>query len=339
MDDSQSPRTILLRAASLVVLLAIVLLAIELLVPGASRKLDAADPAWLVVAVALEGVALTGCVALFHATFGRRPHGLTLRRSAQIALGELAGFALVPTGAGGPVVRLWALRGGGMPWRDIGVRSVVHGALFNLPYLSAAVALGLGTLLAILPGSVSTLVALAPLGVVFVSVAAVLGAVAVRRARWLEGPKRWKWITREVLAVVPDGVRELPWFARHPLGPLGAFAYWAGDCAVLWAAFQACGGAPAIGIIALAYMLGQLGNLLPLPGGVGGVEPLMLGIFVSSGVDAGLAAAAIVCYRAVALGLQSLTGVASVVTLAPAVRRERNARAPRVPQAAASPPS
>ena len=83
---------------------------------------------------------------------------------------------------------------------------------------------------------------------------------------------------------------------------------------MLWAAFQACGGAPAIGIIALAYMLGQLGNLLPLPGGVGGVEPLMLGIFVSS-------------------------GVVSVVTLVPAVRRERNARAPRVPQAAASGPS
>ena len=180
----------LLRAAGLVVLLAIVLLAIELLVPGASRRLDAADPAWLVVAVALEGVALAGCVALFHATFGRRPHGLTLRRSAQIALGELAGFALVPTGAGGPVVRLWALRGGGMPWRDIGVRSVVHAALFNIPYLGAAVALGLGALLGILPGSVSTLVALAPLGVVLVSVAAVLSAVAARRAAGAKPRKR-----------------------------------------------------------------------------------------------------------------------------------------------------
>jgi len=338
MDDSTSPRTIILRAAGLALLLGVVFVAIDLLVPGAGRRLADADPAWLVVAVAFEGVALAGCVALFHATFGRRPHGLTLRRSAEIALGELAGFALVPTGAGGPVVRLWALRGGGMPWRDIGVRSVVHGVLFNIPYLAAALALGLGAAVGVLPGKVSTLVALAPLGVVFVSVAAVLGAVAARRARWLEGSKRWQWITRETLAVVPAGLRELPWFARHPLGPLGALAYWAGDCAVLWAAFQACGGAPAIGVIALAYMLGQLGNLLPLPGGVGGVEPLMLGIFVASGVDAGLAGAAIICYRAIALGLQSLTGVASIAALVPAVRRERIARAPQVPQAAASPP-
>jgi uncharacterized membrane protein YbhN (UPF0104 family) len=339
MNDQTSPRTIILRGAGLVVLLGAVLLAIELLVPGAGRRLDAADPAWLAIAVVLEGVALAGSVVLFHATFGRRPHGLTLRRSAEIALGELAGFALVPTGAGGPAVRLWALRGGGMPWRDIGVRSVVHGVLFNIPYLAAAIALGLGAVAGVLPGTVSTLVALAPLGVVLVSVLGVLAAMSLRRSRRLEGSQRWKFITRETLAVVPAGLRELPWFARHPLGPLGALAYWAGDCAVLWATFQACGGAPAIGIIALAYMLGQLGNLLPLPGGVGGVEPLMLGIFVASGVDAGLAGAAIICYRAIALGMQSLAGVASVAALIPAVRRERSARAPHGVQAAPSPPS
>ena len=67
----------------------------------------------------------------------------------------------------------------------------------------------------------------------------------------------------------------------------------------------------------------KLGNVLPLPGGIGGVEPLMLGIFVASGVDSGVAAAAIVCYRAIALGLQSVTGLVSVASLVPAVRRER----------------
>ena len=339
MGVSQTPRAIILRALALLGLLALVVLAVDVLVPGAGQRLDAADPLWLAVGVVLEAGALAGCVALFHATFGRAPYGLSLRRSAEIALGELAGFALVPSGAGGPAVRLWALRAGGMPWRTIGVRSVVHAALFNLPYLAAAISLGLGATVGVLPGSVSTLVALAPLAVVLVSAAAVLIVVAARRARCLQGSRRWKRLTREVLAVVPGGLRELPWFTRHPLGPLGALAYWVGDCAVLWTAFQACGGAPAIEVIALAYMLGQLGNLLPLPGGVGGVEPLMFGIFLASGVDAGLAAAAIVCYRAVALGLQTLTGVASVGSLVPAVRRERRAQAPRVAQAAASPPA
>jgi uncharacterized membrane protein YbhN (UPF0104 family) len=305
-------------------LLALVVVAIDLLVPGAGKRLADADPGWLAVAVGLETAALAGYVALFHAVFGRPPHRLTVRRSTEIALGELAGFALVPTGAGGPAVRLWALRGGGMPWRAIGSRSVVYAVLFNLPYLAAALLLGLGALAGVLPGAVSTATALAPLGIVAVTVAIVVGLLAARRARWLEGPRRWKRITREVIDVVPSGLHEVPWFARHPLAPAGAIAYWVGDCAVLWAAFHACGGSPPLGVVALAYLLGQLGNLLPLPGGIGGVEPLMLGIFVASGVDAGLAGAAIVCYRAIALGLQSVTGVVAVASLIPAVRRERS---------------
>ena len=67
--------------------------------------------------------------------------------------------------------------------------------------------------------------------------------------------------------------------------------------------------------VALAYTLGQLGNALPLSGGVGGVEPLMLGVLTASGVDAGLAAAAIVLCRFVSLGLQALAGAIAVATL------------------------
>jgi uncharacterized protein (TIRG00374 family) len=332
MNDSLRPRAVIVRAAGLVALVGAVVLAIDLLVPGAGARLADADPAWLALAVALEALALAGYVALFHAVFARPPHRLRLRRSAEIALGELAGFALVPAGAGGPAVRFWALRGGGMPWPAIGARSVTYGVLFNVPYLLAALVFGLGVLTGVVPGHAPTAVALAPLGVILLTVALVLAALAARRASWLNGPRRWKRITREVLQIFPQGLRDVRLHARHPLGPAGALVYWAGDCAVLWAAFEACGGSPALGVIVLAYMLGQLGNLLPLPGGVGGVEPVMLGIFVASGVDAGLAGAAIACYRAVALGLQTLTGVASVASLVPAVRQERRERtAPLAP--------
>ena len=80
-------------------------------------------------------------------------------------------------------------------------------------------------------------------------------------------------------------------------------------------------------VLILAYMLGQLGNTLPLPGGVGGVEPLMLGIFSASGVDLGLAGAAIICYRSIALGVQGTLGAISFVSLASELRRERKSRA------------
>ena len=68
-------------------------------------------------------------------------------------------------------------------------------------------------------------------------------------------------------------------------------------------------------------MLGQLGNALPLPGDVGGVEPLTVGVLTASGVDTGLAGAAIVLYRFIALGIHGTLGAAAVATLIPALRR------------------
>ena len=65
---------------------------------------------------------------------------------------------------------------------------------------------------------------------------------------------------------------------------------------------------------------------MPLPGGVGGVEPLMAGVFQTSGVGLDVSAAAIVIYRAVSLGLQAAVGAAALGLLVPAVREEAATR-------------
>jgi uncharacterized protein (TIRG00374 family) len=316
----------LLRGLLVVGLFAVVILLIQELVPGAGKRLAEADPGWLALAVAIEGLALVAYIVLFHGVFSRDPYILRLRRSAEIALGELAGFALVPTGVGGPIVRFWALRMGDMPWRAIGSRSVSYAGLFNAPYFVGALVAGLGVALHVSGAHAPLAVALAPLGLVLGAAILVLVLLAANSRGWPKGSKRWRQRTRAVLAVFPDGIRELSYFRRHPAAPIGAFGWWIGDCAVLWATLHACGGSPAVAVVILAYMLGQLGNVLPLPGGIGGVEPLMLGILVASGVDAGIAAAGVVCYRTIALGMQSLTGVAAVASLVPAARREREAR-------------
>ena len=80
-------------------------------------------------------------------------------------------------------------------------------------------------------------------------------------------------------------------------------------------------------MIVLAYMLGQLGNGLPLPGGVGGIEPIMRGVLIASGVNAGLGAAAIILYRFVSLGLQAAAGAVAVATLTPTIQRTSRATA------------
>jgi uncharacterized membrane protein YbhN (UPF0104 family) len=316
-------RSLALRAVLVAVLFAAVVVLLGALVPGARERLANAEPAWLVLAAALELCACAGYAALFHSVFARPPVAMTGRRSTQIALTELGGFAVVPAGVGGPAARIWGLRRAGMSWRMLGVRTVTHAPLFNAPYIVAALVLGIGVLVGAGPGDAPLAVALAPAGVVVVGLL-VFGAVTVAgRHRWLDAESGWRHTLGEVLRVVPDGFRETPAVARDPRATLGAIGYWIGDCAVLWAAFHAVGVVPPIGVIALGYMLGQLGNALPLPGGVGGVEPVMLGVLTASGVDEAVGAAAIVCYRAVALGVQATLGAVAFATLAPEIGRPR----------------
>jgi uncharacterized membrane protein YbhN (UPF0104 family) len=313
----------LLRAALVVGLFAgLGFLAVRL-VPGAGQRLSEASPGWIAVGVALELIACAGFAACFWATFSYDPHHVSKGRSAQIALGELAAFAVVPTGIAAPLIRFWALYRGGMPLRTIGVRSVVHAPLLNVPYIGVALVLGIGVAIGTAPGDAPLAVALAPVGVVVVSVLiATAVTVASRSGRLRHAERGWRRIVRELATIVPDGLREIPGRARHPAAIGGAAIWWAGDCAVLWAAFQAVGDSPSIGVLALGYMLGQLGTALPLPGGVGGVEPVMLGVLTASGVGVGVGAAAIVVYRAIALGLQSGIGAVAVGLLIPAVREE-----------------
>jgi uncharacterized membrane protein YbhN (UPF0104 family) len=158
----------------------------------------------------------------------------------------------------------------------------------------------------------------------------VVAAAALSAATWRyvrrhpsEPRAQWRRMMREAIRIIPAGLSQAPSRLRNPWALIGATAYWAGDCGVLVAAFHAAGGSAPIGVIVLAYMLGQLGNALPLPGGVGGVEPLMLGVLTASGVGSGLGAAAIVLYRLISLGTQGVLGAAAVTTLVPALRRTR----------------
>ena len=141
MDSDQngrSGRRTLVRVALTVALFGVVVFAVDQLVPGARHRLARASPGWLGVAAGLELLACAGYVLLFQTVFSRAPWLIRLRRGAQIALGELGAFAITPTGLGGPAVRVWGLRAGGMPWRVLIVRSISHGAIFNLPYAVAA---------------------------------------------------------------------------------------------------------------------------------------------------------------------------------------------------------
>jgi uncharacterized membrane protein YbhN (UPF0104 family) len=311
--------------AALVVALGVAAVATVIgLVPGSGSRLSHPRVPWLLTGCALEIVALAGYAVLFHSVYGAPPHPVGRVRSTQISIGELGAFAVVPTGAGGPALRFWALRHGGVPWSVMLARSVVHGVIFNVPYVLAALVLGVAAAVGVGTLHASTAVALAPLGLVAATVVFGWAAVfAARRQSPHQPEETTRRIGRALVAAVPEGLRELPVALRRPLAPAGALAYWAGDCSVLVLAFHTARGSAPLAAVVLAYMLGQLGNALPLPGGVGGVEPITVGVLTASGTSLGLAAAAVIFYRLVSLGLQAVFGALAVATLVPAVGRER----------------
>lgn len=96
---------------------------------------------------------------------------------------------------------------------------------------------------------------------------------------------------------------------------VGSFAYMGFDIAALGFGFAAVGAAAAFSTLVLGYLIGQLGNLIPLPGGVGGTEGALIGTFVLYGVDLTQAAASILIYRLFQLLVPALLGVPAFVML------------------------
>jgi uncharacterized membrane protein YbhN (UPF0104 family) len=95
----------------------------------------------------------------------------------------------------------------------------------------------------------------------------------------------------------------------------GAIGYWAFDNAVLYATYEAVGTPPALTIVLMGYLIGQLGGLLPLPGGVGGIDGGLIGVLVLYGAPVSTTIAAVLAYRLILFWVPLVTGVPAFVTL------------------------
>jgi hypothetical protein len=137
-----SGRQLLIQLLIVVVVMAALVVAIIGLLPGSGRRLSHVTADWIVVGVVLELAAMASYWWTFDLFFSRPPYRIGKRLSLQIGIGELGAFVIAPFGAGGPVVRFWALLKSGMPWTVVITRAVAHDLAFNLPYLVAALLLG-----------------------------------------------------------------------------------------------------------------------------------------------------------------------------------------------------
>jgi uncharacterized protein (TIRG00374 family) len=119
------------------------------------------------------------------------------------------------------------------------------------------------------------------------------------------------------------------------LALVGSIAYWGFNIAILWASFKAFGEAPPWAVIVMGYFVGMLANLLPLPGGVGGVDGGMIGAFVAFGGESrDSIVIAVLTYRLFAFYLPTIPGALAYLQLRKTVARWRAERMARRAEAA-----
>jgi uncharacterized membrane protein YbhN (UPF0104 family) len=95
----------------------------------------------------------------------------------------------------------------------------------------------------------------------------------------------------------------------------GAIGYLAFDVAALIAGFAAFGGGLPLAPLIFAYVIGQLGGLIPLPAGVGGTDGGLIGAMVLYGSPLSQAAAAVLAYRLFQLGVPAVLGAIAFIRL------------------------
>ena len=120
-------------------------------------------------------------------------------------------------------------------------------------------------------------------------------------------------------ATLGEGMRGARTFVREAdVRLLGAPIWWAFDAAVLYGMLNAFGAPPAIAVVVLGYFVGMVANTIPIPGAVSGG---MVGVLLAFGVEADLALASVLSYRALAIWLPAPVGLAALGSLRRTVAR------------------
>jgi uncharacterized protein (TIRG00374 family) len=321
----------------------LVVVAVVTLLPGLAAlrtRLSSAKPGWLALGAGLKVLSGLGYIAVFRMVFCRR---MSWRVSYQIGMSELGANALFPTGgAGGLALGAWALKRGGMPGSEIARRTVAFFLLTSVANVGGLIIVGTGLALRLFPGETNLALTIVPAAVAAIAILGALlaGRTAPRLHRRLERSEHAEHSSRisalalKTLVAVADGVTEAVALLRERNAWLigGIVAYLLFDVMILWATFRAFGAAPPLAIVWIAYLIGELGGLIPVPGGIGGVDAGLVGALALYNVPLTSAASAVLAYRAIALWVPAILGTLAFVSLRRTLRDESEQIAVCAPQ-------
>jgi uncharacterized membrane protein YbhN (UPF0104 family) len=291
---------------------------------GVGRIVAHMKAGWIAVAIGLEVLSCLGYVIAFLQVFERAP----IRFGARVALTEQAfGAAVSLGGAGSLAIGAWMLIERGAQPTRVAERSAVLFLLTSGVNVITLGLAGLGLWIGVLPGPRDPLLSAVPAVIGFGVLAffLVLPALAEgpigRRA-----PGRVTMLLEASVQSVRD-TRKLLFTLDWRLS--GAIAFLWCDIAVLVACFAATGRTPPLASIVLAYQIGYLSNIIPIPGSIGVLDGSLVGMLVIYGVNATDSTAATVVYHSIALWVPALWGTIAFVLLRLSKNKPLTLRPPR----------
>ncbi len=299
------------------------------------HRIEDGSPYWMFLALVFTFGMFGGYVMMFRGVFVRAPGGERIgwRESYQITMAGLAASRIFAAGgAGGLVLTAWAMRRAGMRKRLVADTTLTFLILTYIPYVVALIVCGYGLRIGLFDGAAPFGLTVVPATLALITLAFGLSIALVptdlqRRVGdgWAHrggGLAKFTQKAANLPASASAGMRDaIAHLRSRDPALLGAILFWACQILVLWAAFRAFGDSPPWAVLVQAFFVGMLGNLLPMPGGVGGVEGGMIASFAAFGVDGGLAVVAVLVYRAFTFWLPLVPGVIAYFQLRKTVER------------------
>jgi uncharacterized membrane protein YbhN (UPF0104 family) len=289
-------------------------------------RIEHAKLAWLVAGAGLEALSALSYVVIFRAVFCP---SMAWPLSYQIGMSEQAANSVLSvSGAGGLALGAWALRRGGMSAAQIGRKTVAFFFLTSLANVGGVILLGVLFAVGLLHPNRNPVLtygfggAALAVTVVVLVIPRLLGESPPRHAGTPDAGRVMR-LVRFARQSLVQGVRDAVLLLRQRspgvlIGALGTMLF---DMAVLLVCFRAFGTSPAIGVLGLGYLIGQLGGNLPVPGGIGGLDAGLIGTFALYHEPLVATTAAVLVYHAISLWVPALLGGTAFVQLRRTLQR------------------
>ncbi len=268
-------------------------------------ELGQIDPLWLIAAVGLELASCACYVVVFRWLF----EPVSRRSGAKLAWLGLGAGAVLPGGdVAGVTASCLLLRRDGAPTRWLVARSGVLLLLINAVSVAATGVAGALLLSGAMEGPHDLLRAGLP---VLVSAAIASVVVAIPFAVRLSGGR-----APASIVALADAIRGTGHLLRRPdWRLLGATGYALLDMTALWAAYAGTGHGLSVAALIVAYNVGYLASIVPVPAGVGVLDGGLAAALIVYGSSASAALTAVLVYHALTVSMRALCGLAASVQL------------------------